>query len=122
VVIGQLIKELVRGHDYEINEQRCTLGGNTYDVTQTIINGSSYDGASAGGHLHRGNRDPGPGPDDRHSVAARGVVQYMAWGRDNSFGAGKVEFRASAGFTYQGLGGRQLSARYPNDPGQNEPR
>ena len=31
--------------------------------------------------------------------------------RRGSFGVGKVEFRAGAGFTYQGLGGRQPSAR-----------
>lgn len=110
VVVGERVKELVRGVDYRIQEMQCTLGSDTYDVTQTTMSGSSYDGATAGGHLHRGNRDPGPGPDDGHSVAARGVVQYMAWGRGSSFGAGKVEFRAGSGFTYQGLGGSQPSA------------
>jgi hypothetical protein len=43
-------------------------------------------------------------------VAKRGVVQYMGWGRGNKkFGAGKVEYRAGAGFTYRGLGGPQPS-------------
>ncbi|HWL95565.1 MAG TPA: RHS repeat-associated core domain-containing protein, partial [Phycisphaerae bacterium] len=109
VVVGQSVRRLTRGTDYTIQELNCTLGSDTYEVTQTTIAGSSYSGASAGGHLHRGNRDPGPGPDDGQSVAARGVVQYMGWGRGNSFGAGKVEFRAGSGFTYQGLGGPQPS-------------
>jgi hypothetical protein len=64
-------------------------GNDELEVTEITIDGASYDGAEAGGHLHRGNRDPGPGLDDGHSVAKRGAVQYMGWGRGNKkFGAG----------------------------------
>lgn len=107
VIIDGSVKELVNGEDYTVTEKKCTVGNNEIEITETTMDGAAFDGAEAGGHLHRANRDPGPGIDDGHSVAKRGVVQYVGWGRGSKFGAGKVEFRPGAGFTYRGLEGKQ---------------